>query len=75
MESAWTVATTAASSVTSFANAHQATKEEATVVGGAGEVEEAVEEEVALRVPTSKTTKTLPAAAEEDALRILIAIS
>ena len=40
-----TVATTAASAVTSLANAHPAAKEEAATVGGAGEVEEVVEED------------------------------
>ena len=60
MKSAWTVATTAASSVTSLANAHPAAKEEAAAVGGAGEVEEVAEEDAALRVPANKTIKTLP---------------
>ena len=60
MESAWTAATTTASSVISLANAHPASKEEAATVGGAGEVEEVTEEDAALRVPANKTIKMLP---------------
>ena len=53
-------ATTVASSATSLANAHPTAKEEAAAVGGAGEVEEAAEEDAALQVPVNKTIKTLP---------------
>ena len=60
MDSARTAATTTASSNTSPAISHPAAKEEAAAVGGAGEVEEAVEEDVALQVPASKTIKMLP---------------
>ena len=60
MESVWTAATTAASSAISLANAHPAAKVEAAVVGVTGVVEEAEEEDAALRVPANKTIMTLP---------------
>ena len=60
MESVWMAATTAASLAISLANAHPAAKVEVAAVGDAGVVEGAMEEDAALWVPTSKTTKTLP---------------
>ena len=59
MESVWTAATTAASSAISLANAYPIAKVEAATVGDTVVVEEAVEEDAALRVPASKTIKTL----------------
>ena len=60
MESAWTAATTAVSSVTWPANAHLVAKEEVAAVGVAGVAEEAGEEDTALQVPTSKSIKMPP---------------
>ena len=53
MESAWTAATTAASSVTWPANAHPAAKDEVAAVGVARVAEEAEEEDVAIQRPAS----------------------